>query len=305
MTRLITLCLALAAVLPAAAAVTDDNLPAGTVWYLHADLDAMRNAESGRELYRWFEGEVVIEVNEELGININEEVDRVTAYATEAAGTVVVIDGPVTRESREKLLALAQLERPLEMLDYRGQIYYHVGDAAAGNGRPTVDLDDLEESAYFTFDVPGKVIVASQEDELRSLMDRKGRIAGGGSHSGALFVLTAEKDYVQAGMRTRHFAGEDGNWNSNILRNTEQAALLVSDSGGLVAIEAQLVSTDPRMAESIGSIVSGLISLQAFNSGLESNLARVLQNTKVRVMDNVLSISTVLEASMITAALND
>lgn len=295
--------LALFAALPAAAGVSKEDLPAGTVWYLHADLDAMRNTDSGRELYGWLEGEVVVEIKEELGIDLNKEADRVTAYSTEAHGTVVIVEGAVSRSARDKLLEIAGHEHPLEVLEYGGRSYYHVGDEEAavhGNG-----VDDLDASAYFTFDIPERLIVASREAQLKALMDSGGRIPGGGRHDGALFVLSADKDFVQAGLRTDEFADDEQDWDSNILRNTEQAALLVADRGGLIVVEAQLVSTDPGMAESIGSIVSGLISLQAFNSGLESDVARALQSTKVDVLENVLSISTVLEPKLIRSLLDD
>jgi len=284
------------------AAVSGQDLPDGTIWYLHADLATMRTTDSGRELYRWLEGEVIAEVREEIGIDLNEEADRITAFSTEGQGTVIIVEGQVRKESKDKLLALAQLEAPLDIREYKGSTYYFAGEEE--REVTSTDLDDLEESAYFTFDIKDKVIVASSEEQLKALMDSKGRVAGAGKHKGALFVMTAEKEFVQAGMRTGEFADDDGDWDSNILRNTEQAALLVSDADGKISIEAQLVSTDPKMAESIASIVSGLISLQAFNAGLDSQIAQVLQATKVRVLDNVLSVSTVLEPAMVLSVID-
>ncbi|MDH4108164.1 MAG: hypothetical protein OEW35_07590 [Gammaproteobacteria bacterium] len=288
----------------ASAAVSDQDLPDGTVWYLHADLVAMRSTDSGRDLYRWLEGEVIVEIRDEIGIDLNKEADRITAFSTETLGTVIIVEGPVEKASKDKLLALAELESKLDIRDYKGKTYYFAGDR-----EPEVtstDFDDLEESAYFTFDIQDKVIVASSEEQLKALMDSKGRIPGAGSHKGALFVLTAEKEFVQAGMRTGAMADDDDDdWDSNILRNTEHAALLVSDADGKIAVEAKLVSTDPKMAASIGSIVSGLISLQAFNEGLDTEIARVLQATKVTVLDNVLSISAVLEPGMIVSVLEN
>lgn len=284
------------------AAVSGQDLPDGTIWYLHADLATMRTTDSGRELYRWLEGEVIAEVREEIGIDLNEEADRITAFSTEGLGTVIIVEGQVRKESTDKLLALAQVEAPLDIREYKGSTYYFVGEEEPEVS--STDLDDLEESAYFTFAIKDKVIVASSEAQLKALMDSKGRVAGAGKHKGALFVMTAEKEFVQAGMRTGEFADDDGDWDSNILRNTEQAALLVSDAEGKISIEAQLVSTDPKMAESIASIVSGLISLQAFNAGLDSQIAQVLQTTKVRVLDNVLSVSTVLEPSMVLSVID-
>jgi len=285
------------------AAVSGQDLPDGTIWYLHADLATMRTTDSGRELYRWLEGEVIAEVREEIGIDLNEEADRITAFSTEGLGTVIIVEGPVRKESKDKLLALAQVEAPLDIREYKGSTYYFVGEEEPE--AISTDLDDLEESAYFTFAIKDKVIVASSEAQLKALMDSKGRVAGAGKHKGALFVMTAEKEFVQAGMRTGELADDDdGDWDSNILRNTEQAALLVSDADGKISIEAQLVSTDPKMAESIASIVSGLISLQAFNSGLDSQVAQVLQTTKVRVLDNVLSVSTVLDPAMVLSVID-
>jgi len=287
----------------ARAAVSDGDLPEGAIWYLHADLATMRATDSGRELYRWLEDEVIVEVNEEIGIDLNKEADRITAYSTESLGTVIIVEGRLEQESKDKLLALAQAEKSLDIRNYKGVTYYFAGD-----DEPEVtssDLDDLEDSAYFTFDVKDTVIVASSEEQLKALIDSKGRVTGAGKHKGALFVMTAEKEFVQAGMRTGDADDGDGDWESNILRNTEQASLLVSDAHGMIAIEARLVSRDPQMAASIGSIISGLISLQAFNQGLDTKVAEALQATKVRVLENVLSVSTVLEPAAVLAVIDN
>src|SRR5690606_17443517 len=128
---------------------------------------------------------------------------------------------------------------------------------------------NLDGSAWFTFDVKNKVIVTSEEGPLKALIESGGRIPGSGSHAGSLFVLTADKEFVQAGALTARFADDETDWDSNILRNTEKAALLVSDAGGLLAMQARLVSKDPTIARSLGGIINGLIGLQAFNDDLD------------------------------------
>jgi hypothetical protein len=140
---------------------------------------------------------------------------------------------------------------------------------------------------------------------MQELLKNGGKITGSQSHEGSMFVLTADRSFVQAGLRPDGMADDDDDWESNILRNTEQAALLVSDSGDQIALEAQLVSTDPKMAASIGSIVNGLISLQAFNSELGPELQSLIQNTRVKVKENVLSISTVIDPQLIVSVLDD
>jgi hypothetical protein len=121
----------------------------------------------------------------------------------------------------------------------------------------------------------------------------------------ALFVLSADKSLVQAGLRTDELADDDDGWDSNILRNTKQAALLIADSDGLIAIEAQLVSSEPGMAQSLGSIINGLIALQAFNDDLDPLLLSLIQNTKVEVNDSTLSINAVIDPALIIRILDD
>jgi hypothetical protein len=141
---------------------------------------------------------------------------------------------------------------------------------------------------------------------MEALLESDGRIAGNQSHTGALFVLTADKSYVQAGVRTAAFAdeGSDG-WDSNILRNTEQVALLVSDRGGLIAVEAQLFSRQPTMARSLGGIINGLISLQMLDPDLDPNILALIENTKIDVKGKVLSINAVFKPEMVVGMLED
>ena len=73
----------------------------------------------------------------------------------------------------------------------------------------------------------------------------------------------------------------------------------------MIAIEAQLVSSDPKMASAIGGIVNGLISLQAFNSELEPELQDLIRNTRVEVNENTLSISTVIDPDIVVTVLDD
>ncbi len=290
------------------AAVTAGDLPGDTIWYMHADLEAMRSTESGAKIYAWFEDEVADDVSEEIGIDLNTEVNSITAYSDATHGTVVVVEGPLTRESQERLLAIATLEAEgaVDLLEYNGMTYYHVGDEDDEDYRSDEPFEDLEDSAWFSFAIDNKAILASTEKQLRALLDSGGEIAGAGSHDGALFVLSADNTFLQAGMQADNMAMEDDDdWESNILRNTKQAALLIADKAGLILIEAQLVSADPKMAAAIGGIVNGLISLQAFNSDLDPEIQDLIRNTRVEVTGNTLSINTVIDPDIVAAMLSD
>jgi hypothetical protein len=303
------------AVLPlmAAADISVGDLPGNTVWYLHADLAAMRDSDGGRTVYAWFDHEVGDEVREETGIDISGEVDSVTAFANRDSGPVILVRGPVSKETRDKLLAIAAAEGPVDPREHDGKTYYFFGDPDdedASQGQAVDDLedtfDDLEDSTYVSFAIDGAVIITAREVQMQELLENGGRtIAPPGSDS-ALLILSANKTLVQAGVQPAGLADEgDDDWESSIVRNTEQAALLVADESGMLAIEAQLVSSDPKMAEAIGGIVNGLIGLQALNGDLEPELQNLIRNTKVEVRDRTLEISTVLDPNVVVDVLDD
>jgi hypothetical protein len=116
-------------------------------------------------------------------------------------------------------------------------------------------------------------------------------------------VLSAERNLVQAGVKADEL-GDDVGWDSNILRNTKQAALLIADEAGKIAIEAQLVTTEKEMADSLASIVRGLISLQIFNDDLDPDVASFLQNTSVEVDDKTLKLRVALDPELVVATLD-
>jgi hypothetical protein len=289
---------------PARAGIGESDLPGNADWYFHADLEAMRTAASGSPLYKWLDGEIFVEIDDEVGIDLNEEIDAVTAFADAALGTVVVVEGPISQATRDKILAMAAADAKLDTRTYDGTTYYHIerGSEARHGSR---SLEDLEDAAYFTFGVENKLIVASEQKQLEALLDSGGRIAGGGRHEGSLFVLTADKEFVQAGARTAELADDEADWDSNILRNTEKVSLLVSDRNGMIAVEAQLVSKDPSIAQSLGGIINGLIGLQAFNSDLDPEILRMIQSTKIDIAGNVLSINTVLDPELLVSTLDE
>ena len=216
--------------------------------------------------------------------------------------------GSGLRRPQERLLAIAtmQADGDIDLLEYKGMTYYHIGDEEDEGDWGNEPFEDLEDSAWFSFALDNKAILTSTEKQLQALLDSGGRIAGTGSHDGALFELSADKSFVQAGMQADHMASEDDDdWESNILRNTKQAAVLIADKDGMIAIEAQLVSTDPRMAQAIGGIINGLISLQAFNSDLDPEIQELIRNTRVEVVDNTLSINTVIDPDTVLTVLMD
>ena len=290
-------------------ASADVGLPAGTVWYMHADLERLRETESGRGIHNWVNAEIFIEVHEEVGIDLNDEVDQITAFSGETDGTIVIVDGPISSDTRTHALKLARSEAAVDELTHDGKVYFRAVDnddkfrKRGGNARDP--FSDLGDGGYFSFALKNKLVVTANEAQMQELLANGGRIAGNQKPGDAMFVLAADKTFVQAGMKTDQYHDDDDDWDSNIIRNTEKATLTVADADGLIAIAAELVTTDAKLTNSIAAIVNGLIGMQSFNADLDDDVKSLLANTRVLVKDNVLSISTVVEPDIVVQVLDD
>ena len=97
---------------------------------------------------------------------------------------------------------------------------------------------------------------------------------------------------------------DDLGWDSNILRNTKQLALLISDDSGLLALKAQLIANEEEMANSLASIVRGLISLQVFNDDIDPELTAFLENTSVEVDGSTLTVQVAMDPELLVDALD-
>ncbi len=285
-----------------------DNLPGTSTWYFHADFVEMRSTEGGKSLWAWLDGEVFDDLHDEVGIDLVTEVDRITAFSTSESGVVIVLEGELTQETKDKALAAAAAKaRKFDTLIHKSKTYYSVQGDDHSDSDSDSDSDDIAKEIYFSFAVKNRLIAATNHDEMLALLDSGGKIAGSKSHNGALFVLTAESSLVQAGMQTENFdvdAGDSG-FKSNLLRNTKQVAVMIADVAGNIAIEAQLITDEPEMAQSLASIVRGLIALAAFNDDMRPEVAEILRNTEVDVLDNLLKVSTTLSPEVVVSALEE
>ncbi len=286
------------------AAVEASDLPAAATWYFHADLDQMRSSPAGANLYAWLEQEVFSEVKKKSGVDLGKEVHRVTAWSEDGEAAVMVIDGSFSQATKDKALVAAAAAERFETRKAGQKTYYLV----RGDGRhrsDTVNIDGLGDEMYFSFDLPEKLVLAARPEEMEAMLANDGKVPGKRSHSGALFILTAERSLIQAGMDTQGIDDEGEGFKSNILRNTRQVALMVADVADVIAVDLQLVATEAAAAESLASIVRGLIALQAFSDDADPRVAQLLQGTRVDVDDTRLKISLAVSSEFIAAVLDE
>jgi len=285
----------------ALSALRPGDLPETSKWYLHIDFKEMRSSDAGKHLYAWLQDEVFEDIRDDAGVDFDKEADFMTAFATQDDGMVIVIEGDISQDTEDRLMAMGAGSGSLDRFGSGNKAFFHIkNDDYDDDG--DIDIDSFDNGAYFSFAVKDKLIVTSTREKMEALLADKGRIKTVRSEKGALFVLNAERNLMQAGARAGDF-GDNIDWDSNILRNTEQAALLIADKAGKIAIEAQLVTTEAEMAESLASIVRGLISLQVFNDDLDEEIVDFLQATTVDVSDNKLTISVALDPEVVVAAI--
>jgi len=282
------------------------GIPDSATWYFHADFDAMRNGKAGRSIYDWLDAEVFEEIRSEIGIDFDKEAERLTAFSAADEGPVILFDGKISQDTRDKIVAIAAVDGELQTFKSSGKAYYFFdgGDDDADAGDIDIDIDSLKKEAYVSVALKNKVLITNTQDQMKALLANDGKIKSEKNDKGALFVLRAERSLIQAGVKAEEIDDDEG-WDSNILKNTKQLAVLMADLGDKLGIEALLMTNEPEMANSLASIVRGLISLQAFNDEMDAEVAAVLQSTKVDVSGSTLKLSLSLNPDTVVSTLED
>ncbi len=257
-------------------------------WYVHANFEYMRSTESGKKIYAWMEQEVFDELKAEAGIDIDRDVDQMLATSDGDNGIIMLVNGTIRQEHKDQIMALAATQNldPKPRKAGRHEYYWVEGD---DNEEP------FEDGAFFSFSVKDKLLVTSSEAAMKDLLGKNGRVPLRQERS--MFLFSAENGAVGG--------DSSAEWDSNIMQNTEEAALSIADDKGKVRVEASLVATEPEMADSLASIVRGLISLQAFNDDIEPEMSEILRSTKVDVKDRTMSISLSLDSDTVVQTLSD
>lgn len=293
---------------PALAYADMGGIPTSATWYFHADFDAMRKGKASRGVYDWLDAEVFEEIRSEIGIDFGKEARQLTAFSGAKDGPVILLDGDISQGTKDKIMAIAATDGELQTFKSSGKAYYFFDGNGDGDGADTgdidIDIESLEKEAYVSFALKNKILITNTQDQMKTMLASNGEINSDKKDKGSLFILRAERSLIQAGVNAD--AMEDGNdWDSNILRNTKQVAVLMADLGDKLGIQAQLMANEPEMANSLASIVRGLISLQAFNDEMDSEISAVLQSTKVDVSGSTLKLSLSLDPDTVVAALED
>ncbi len=297
----------------ALAGLDSRDLPPGSTWYFHIDFKEMRSSKSGRHLYDWLDREAFDEILEETGVDVSRELDMLTAFDSGDLGPVILLQGNISQDSQDKMMAAAAMHGSMQNFKSKGKTFYFVeGDDHHDSDDDGVETDDVEitvdsfdDGAYFSFAVPNRVIITPSRERMEAMLASNGKVNGSKGAKNALLVLSAESNLLQAGANANEIGAESDDWDSNILRNTKQFALLIAGVGNQIALDARLITTGSDIADSMASIARGLIGLAALSGEVEPEVAELLRGTKVDVEDNELQISLAMDPEALVTMLDN
>ena len=252
-------------------------------WYFHANFVEMRNSESGKLLYDWLDGEVFDEIREETGMNLGDDLNSLIAESDGNDNVVVVFSGNIRQEYQDQMMALMATQN-LDLAPRKsgGKTYYFT----EGNG----DTTQFNDGVFFSFDLKDKIVITSKEDKMQEILANGANVVV--RRANTLIMFSAKNDATGDGEM-------NGDWDSNIIQNTEEALVTISDDAGKFRVQAELAMTTEEIADSMASVVRGLISLQAFNDDIEPEISEVLSSTDVAVNGSTLSISLSVDAQTV------
>jgi len=109
--------------IPTLAIAEVSGIPDSATWYFHADFDAMRDGKASRGLYDWLDSEFFEEIRLETGVDFGKEAERFTAFSRAGEGPVVLVEGNISQETKDKIIAIAAADGELQTFKSSGKAY--------------------------------------------------------------------------------------------------------------------------------------------------------------------------------------
>jgi hypothetical protein len=288
------------------------DLPTDSNWYVHVNLDLIRNSNVGQQFMFETFNEAMDDIEDELNFDIRDEIEGVTVFGGElpahknpVSDGAVVLHGVFSEETQSALLsALERKGAEFSKAYEAGLAFYtikndHTSEHDTDEDGVSRDMPWREhEELYFSFGSTQVLITQSPEV-------MQGFLSGGGYlgsfdqvDSDALLVMQADRALLQGGANTS--AEIAGKWDSSVLKNVDAVALVVAENQGGLQIDAQLVANSAEVAMSVRNIVEGLVALKALSDS-EGVVGDVLRNVRFENDGSVLHVSVPVAADQVEA----
>lgn len=276
-----------------------DDLPPDVQWYAHADFKEMEGSVTGKYILDFLDKEVFSELRDETGIDLRKDLEAALVFGghSKRDGAVVVY-GKISDRNRTKINALMELYGEYEREMRKGTEVFSL------NKRSTSDDDDdsgdmfvESRTTYVAFGKRNQTMITQNRGQLDAFVEAGGQVRQGrkAPQAGSLLVLQADRSLVKAGMNAGAGIADGGDWNSNVLQHMERIALVLADQSGNAAIDVELVTNKPELAESIKNILQGLISIKALDQDEDPEVLALLRNIRLELAGASIRASMVVD----------
>lgn len=294
----------------AAAEITPEDLPQDVQWYAHADFREMQASVTGKYILDFLEKEVFSKLRDETGIDVRKDLEAATIFGGRGAHDgAVVLFGKLSEKNRTKVQAVMELYGDYERELSKGVEVFALTKRNAEAEAVNDDNDEMFLESRTTFIAFGKreqILITQNRGQLDAFVEAGGRVvrAKKPEQAGSLLILQAERGLVKAGMNAGAGVADKEDWSSNVLRHMQQAALVLADQSGNAAVELQLITNKPELAESIRNILQGLISIKALDQDEDPKVLALLNSVKLDLVGSTIRASMVMDPGMLRKILD-
>jgi len=236
-------------------------------FYLHANIEEMQLAPAGQHIYEWLEDEVLEELRDDTGIDVSDVLTGISVF------------GPSVSEryhSDEAVFILHGEFSPSDQAQIIEALEQHVDITTT-----TLFRSSRGHDMYLSFGPNQQTIITKDEAQLERFLDGQQKQLPDTRNK--ILILQAESPLVQGGLNTQ--IQNNTPWDSSILRNVEQVAVVISDDAGQLRLQANLLAAKPEMAMALQNLVQGLIALSALNED-EPEIAELLSQAHIEAEGN-------------------
>ncbi len=263
-----------------------DDLPQDVQWYAHADFKEMEGSVTGKYILDFLDKEVFSEVRDETGIDLRKDLEAALVFGGRSKRDgAVVLYGKISDRNRTKINALMELYGEYEREVRKGTEVFSLDKRSKSGDDDSDDMFADSRTTYLAFGKRNQTMITQNRGQLDAFVEAGGRVRQGrqAPQAGSLLVLQADRSLVKAGMNAGAGIAEGENWNSNILRHMERIALVLADQAGNAAIDVELVTNKPELAESIKNILQGLISIKALDQDEDPEVLALLRSIRLEL----------------------
>jgi hypothetical protein len=295
-----------------AASTFDLGLPPDSNWYVHVNLELVRNSEVGREFVLEKMDEVMDDIQQKLGVDVRNEVDGLTLFGETIPSKgnpvndgAIIFHGSISGEARTALLSsLREKGAEVSSFSYQDVTWYTVKKDSSSlnvtdeNSEQRENSLDFEKTVYFSFGNL-QTLVTHDWETMRSFLDTGGHYPGLESiGSDTLLVSQVDGSLLKSGANT--MAGIETDWDSSLLKDLDMFGLKIAEYQDGVQVETELTASSPEVAMSVRNILEGLVLLKALSDsdGVKGDILRQVQFEND---DRVLHVDVPVTAEQISA----